>query len=89
MQEYTRDQLSTLAHHVASTLGGHAVITGAWVWVEFPSKPSAANRAELKDLGFKWAPKKNKWYFAGKPRAGRKPMSWEYITGKYGTEEVA
>jgi len=72
----------------AMKLGGQAVITGSWVWVTFDSKPDKSTREQLKELGYKWAPKKGKWYFAGKPRAGRKPMSWDYIVDKYGVEEV-
>lgn len=89
MSEYTRDQLLTLAHHVSTTMAGHATITGMWIWVEFKHMPSKEHRDELKSLGFRWAPKKSKWYFAGKPRVGRKPMSWQYITEKYGAEEVS
>lgn len=72
----------------AVLLGGNAVITGAWVWVDFSGKPSDKTREALKAEGFKWAPKKGKWYFAGRPRVGRKPMGWDYITSKYGVEPV-
>jgi hypothetical protein len=73
----------------AVSLGAHVVITGSWVWADFPSKPDAEIRKQLIDEKFKWAAKKQKWYFAGKPRSGRKPMSWDYITNKYGQEELA
>lgn len=73
---------------IAATLGANAVICGAWVWATFAGKPEPEARETLKTQGFKWAAKKGKWYFAGKPRSNRRPMSYEYIAAKYGEDEV-
>jgi len=72
----------------AATLGATAVICGAWVWATFSDKPTSDTRETLKTEGFKWANQKGKWYFAGKPRANRRPKSYEYIAARYGEEEV-
>jgi hypothetical protein len=72
----------------AATLGANAVICGVWVWADFTDKPASETREKLKSEGFKWASQKGKWYFAGKPRANRRPMSYDFITAKYGEEEV-
>ena len=60
-------------------------LAGSWVWVSGDTKPK---REALKAHGFRWAPKKEKWYLVGRPCASKHPMSWEYIASKYGAVEV-
>ena len=60
-------------------------IAGSWVWISGDTRP---HRAELKAAGLRWAPKKGKWYLKGRPRMGRRPMSWEYIVSKYGLDDA-
>jgi hypothetical protein len=59
---------------------------GSWLWV---SGNTREHREVLKAAGFRWAPQKGKWYFAGTPARGKKRMSWDYITTKYGEEVLA
>lgn len=33
-----------------------------WLWVSFPSKPCAAVRDTLKEMGFRWSVKREAWY---------------------------
>ena len=68
--------------------GAHVHITGMWAWAKFDGKPNQETRDMLKAEGFRWASKKGMWYFAGKPRVGRKPMAWDYITYKYGDDQL-
>lgn len=35
-------------------------IIGTWIWIQGDTKPI---RKELKELGFKWAPKKKAWFW--------------------------
>lgn len=61
--------------------------TGAWLWVDGSDETYAA-REVLKSEGFRWAKRKAKWYFAGRPATNRRAMGWDYITAEYGEEEL-
>jgi hypothetical protein len=92
MEEELEEDLSGLLTEKAlidKSLGAKVVLCGKWLWAEFSGKPATESRETLKGAGYKWASKKGKWYFAGCPRRNRKGMSYEYITSKYGEEELA
>ena len=74
---------------IAKGLGAQVIRCGKWLWAEFAGKPSVETRDALKGAGYKWGSKKGKWYFAGVPRRNRKGMSWDYISSKYGEEQIA
>ncbi len=38
-----------------------ARVVGKWVWIEFKHKPSAEVRQALKDIGFRWSPRRSQW----------------------------
>ena len=59
-------------------------ICGAWVWVFGDTK---THKAALKEAGFKWAPKKKRWYFRPEDWASssRGGVSMDDIRGKYGS----
>ena len=59
-------------------------ICGAWVWVFGDTK---THKAVLKEAGFKWAPKKKRWYFRPEDWASssRGSVSMDDIRGKYGS----
>ena len=65
-----------------------AEICGLWLWVKFTSKPGDDTRTTLKSNGFRWARRKEKWYYAGAPSRGKKSMSMQYIRTKYGSEDL-
>ena len=57
---------------------------GSWLWV---SGNTRDHKDSLKELGLRWAPKKQKWYFAGPPRrGGKKTMAGSHIREKYGED---
>lgn len=61
-------------------------IIGTWIWISdcYPY------RKELKELGFRWAREKKRWYlhFDDYYKFGSKPASMSYIREKYGSVEV-
>jgi hypothetical protein len=38
-----------------------AYVVGAWVWIQFPERPSAATRKALGVLGFSWNQDRGVW----------------------------
>ncbi len=62
-----------------------ADIVGRWIWVTFAEKPTTEIRQALKDFGFHWSPRRNKWaHNCGHPtRAGKQNP---YI--KYGHRRI-
>ncbi|MFH1881296.1 MAG: hypothetical protein ABIL62_01125 [Planctomycetota bacterium] len=38
-----------------------ARVVGRWVWIDFPTKPSAEVRQSLKDFGFRWSHRRQQW----------------------------
>lgn len=67
-------------------------LVGTWVWLTFTEKPGDVTRKTLKELGFRWSPKKEKWYLGelshGKGRFKHKPLEYQQITARYGEECV-
>lgn len=59
--EATADTLRAFVEALPAYLD-NARIVGKWVWAIFPAKPSDEVRAKLKELGFRWNPKRS---FAG------------------------
>lgn len=67
----------------AKKFGGIVKQVGLWLWIEFREKPNAETREQMKKEGYKFAPKKKLWYFAGVPCRGKgKPI--EELELKYG-----
>ena len=62
-------------------------ICGSWIWV-FNSYEC---RKELKEMGFKYAPKKQAWYWHSEAfrKKGRKALSMDDIRNYYGSTEVS
>ena len=57
----SKDELVDLLRRDHPDVARHCRIVGAWVWAEFPNKPSAEDRAVLKTLKFRWNPKRKAW----------------------------
>lgn len=53
-------------------------VVGSWLWLSGDTKPY---KEALKAAGFRWAPKKQRWYFPGKPAA-------PWARGKLEMEEI-
>jgi len=60
-------------------------ICGLWVWVGGETK---RHREALKQAEYRWAPKKEKWYFAGVPAGGFRSMEMDEIRQRYGSQRV-
>lgn len=62
-------------------------IIGCWLWVD---GNTYAYRTALKEIGFKWAREKKKWYFHTEAfrKRSRKKLSMEDIRNYYGSTEV-
>ena len=62
-------------------------IVGCWLWVDGDTYPS---RNDLKEIGFKWASEKKKWYFHTDPfrKRSKRKLSMDDIRNLYGSTEV-
>lgn len=60
-------------------------VVGSWIWLDGDTKPI---KDVLKDLGFKWASKKKKWYYGEMKGRNLKPKSMSDIKAKYGCETL-
>lgn len=76
-----REAIEKIAH----IDGINIEIIGAWVWVDGETKP---HKQTLKDAGYWWMNKKEKWAFKGKPSSGRGNTTMEELREKYGSEKV-
>ena len=63
-------------------------VCGAWIWV---SGETFQHKAALKEAGFKFAPKKKRWYFRPTDwvSRSRNSLSMDEIRGKYGSDKPA
>lgn len=59
-------------------------IVGTWVWVYGNTH---ACKEELKEMGFRWASKKKKWYLGEFTKKKRSSMTYKQIVDKYGVEK--
>lgn len=68
------------------TLDGIEIeVCGLWVWVSGDTK---THRDTFKAAGYRWAPKKERWYFAGVPGGGFRIYEMEEIRERYGSRHV-
>lgn len=69
------------------TLPGLSIeICGLWVWVGGQTR---AVKDQLKSAGYRWASKKEKWYYAGVPANGRGRYNMDQIRWRYGSRNVS
>lgn len=85
----TDARVHSVAQHAATVPGAEVEICGRWVWVSFETKPKRTHIDRLKAVGFRYARKKQKWYFAGCAGGGKgRPFSMDQIRTKYGSFSV-
>lgn len=60
-------------------------ICGLWAWC---SGETMTNKDALKAAGYKWAPKKQMWYYAAVPSMGRGKWNMDEIRASYGSKRV-
>ena len=68
---------------------------GSWVWVSFEETPGDELRQEMKDLGFRWSPRRKKWaHNCGTPtKSAHQSSPWEkyehFPVSEYQTRKAA
>jgi len=69
----------------ALNLGGVDIeLMGLWVWLTGETRQ---HKDAIKAQGFKWAHKKQAWYFAGVPSFNRQEKSLDEIRSMYGSQK--
>lgn len=77
-------EIQNAAKFARSLQGITVEICGSWVWANGNTK---AVHKELKSYGFKYAPKKQNWYFNNTPgHRGKRTFPMDQIRMKYGSE---
>lgn len=81
-----------LAEHINDALnaviglGLNIEVCGTWIWV---SGDTRTHKEVLKEAGFKWAPKKMMWYFAGtKTKGSRGKWDMDKIRESHGSVNI-
>ncbi|NNH97779.1 J domain-containing protein [Pasteurella multocida] len=78
-------ELSSVIEAVQQMLGVTLEICGNWIWLSGNTKEY---KDALKELGFKWAPKKKMWYYRPEEHRSRKhSRTWDMdeIREKFGS----
>jgi len=66
--------------------GGAVEVCGWWLWVTMPHDSIMGD--ELQDIGFKWACKKERYYWAGIPKMSKSTYSMNQIREAFGSKQV-
>ncbi|MCH5299614.1 MAG: molecular chaperone DnaJ, partial [Ruminococcus sp.] len=90
-KQYTKETTETAEEfiHIIEVLtrlnGVEVEICGNWIWVSGNTK---AHREILKQLNFKWAHKKQAWYYHTEPyrKRSRRELTLEEIREMFGSE---
>ena len=61
MQREPAETVAAAIHAEAPEIAEHMKRVGAWLWVQFPTKPQPATLAKLKELGFTWNRNREAW----------------------------
>lgn len=86
--DFSEDQaLREVLQKIISFTNINIEIVGCWIWVD---GNTYEYKDSLKDLGFKWAREKKKWYFHTESfrKRSHKKLSMEDIRNYYGSTEV-
>ena len=79
------DYAAVKATSPAEVIATKWTISGLWIWIDGDCRPF---KETLKNLGYRWAPVKKQWYFAGKASLGRGGFTSSQIALKYGRDTV-
>ncbi|MCM1048699.1 MAG: J domain-containing protein [Clostridiales bacterium] len=85
--DFSEDQkLRDVLQQIIFFDGINIEVCGSWIW----AFNSYTYRKELKDIGFKYAPKKQAWYWHSEAfrKKGRKSLSMDDIRNYYGSTEI-
>ena len=86
--DFEADQkLREVLQKIISFSGINIEIVGCWIWVD---GNTYEYKDALKDLGFKWAREKKKWYFHTEAfrKRSHKKLSMDDIRNYYGSTEI-
>jgi len=86
--DFTEDQkLREVLQQIITFEGINIEIAGCWIWVD---GNTYGYKDALKNIGFKWAREKKKWYFHTEAfrKRSHKKLSMEDIRNYYGSTEV-
>ena len=91
---YTAEQTTTetpqefihIINVLIGLMGVEVEICGSWIWVSGNTK---AHKETLKELGFKWAHKKQAWYFHSEPyrKRSRRELTFDEIRDMFGSQK--
>lgn len=82
--DFSEDELKNILNELVSLRANITIeLIGRWIWVYGPDTRSIKRR--LKELGFRWAPKKEKWHWGTSAHKSTKPMDMDFIRSKYGS----
>jgi len=88
MYDWENDKaLRDVLEKIINFIGIEILICGQWIWVD---GNTYAYKKELKEMGFKWASSKKKWYFHTDTfrKKSHKTLSMEDIQNYYGSTTV-
>lgn len=86
--DFTEDQkLREVLQKIIRFSGINIEIVGCWIWVD---GNTYEYKNDLKELGFKWASQKKKWYFHTEEfrKKSHKKLSMDDIRNYYGSTEI-
>lgn len=81
------EKLREVLQQIVGLVGVNIEIIGCWIWVD---GNTYSHRKNLKELGFKWASEKRKWYFHTEAfrKKSRRRLTIDDIRNYYGSTEV-
>ena len=81
------EKLREVLQQIVGLAGINIEIIGCWIWVD---GNTYSHRKNLKELGFKWASEKRKWYFHTEAfrKKSRRRLTIDDIRSYYGSTEV-
>lgn len=81
------EELRNMLSKAIQLVGLNITIVGNWIWVDGDTYP---HKATLKELGFKWAHEKKKWYWHSETfrKKSNKKLSFDTICNYYGSADV-
>lgn len=86
--DFAEDEaLRDMLNKVIQLVGVNITIVGNWIWIDGDTKPL---KATFKELGFKWAHEKKKWYWHSETfrKKSNKKLSFDTICNYYGSADV-
>lgn len=82
--DFSEDELKQVLNELVKIKADIVIeLIGRWIWVYGPDTKAIKER--LKELGFRWSSKKEKWHWGTSAHKNTKPMEMSFIRAKYGS----